>query len=85
MTPAEELERQWAWAKTNPTKIFGWAALTWDGVPDLREKQTSMHMIPLVSVGQVIALEDELASSRESAGEGTQRVTVTVDEKEKGE
>jgi hypothetical protein len=56
------LERGWEWAKQNPGKVYGWAAETWDGVPDLREKEGSFHMIPVVPCWYVIELEDEVAA-----------------------
>jgi hypothetical protein len=56
------LDREWAWAKQNPQKVWGWAAMTWEGLPDLRDHQTSMHMIPLTPSWYVTGLEDEVAA-----------------------
>lgn len=57
--------RDWAkWAEQNPGLVYGWAAATWEGPPDVRDHQTSMHMIPLAPCWRVIELERALAAAQ---------------------
>lgn len=53
------VEKMGEWAKQNPELVYGWAAMTWDGPPDVQEREGSMHMTPVVPAWRVMELESE--------------------------
>lgn len=58
------VERMGEWAKQNEGLVFGWAAMAWEGPPDVREHPGAQHMTPVVPAWHVIQLEDQLAALR---------------------